>query len=94
MTQQTFRVVEAMTDTLRERGCDVRQAQIEFTDSRNADRFSHFPFKHPWLLVAGMLSPQLGHVTGQIRVPDTAREEDYDLVCIGSPMWWLNPCNR
>jgi hypothetical protein len=77
VTQQTLKVVEAMTDTLRERGCEVRQARIEFTDPRYASRFSRFPFRHPWLLVAGMLSPQLRHVTGQIRVPDTVRGEDY-----------------
>jgi hypothetical protein len=92
VTKQTLRVVEAMTDTFRERGCDVQQARIEFTDPRYADRFSRFPFRHPWLLVAGMLSPQLRHVTGQIRVPDTVRQTDYDLICIGSPTWWLNPC--
>ena len=92
VSQQTLRVVEAMTDTLRKRGCDVQQARIEFTDPRYADRFSHFPFKHPYLLVAGMLLPQLSHAIGQIRVPDTVREGDYDLVCIGSPTWWLNPC--
>ena len=40
----------------------------------------------------GCLVPQLSHATGQIRVPDTVREGDYDLVCIGSPTWWLNPC--
>jgi hypothetical protein len=92
VSQQTLRVVEAMTDTLRKRGCDVQQARIEFTDPRYADRFSLFPFKHPYLLVAGMLVPQLSHATGQIRVPDTVREGVYDLVCIGSPTWWLNPC--
>jgi hypothetical protein len=92
VSQQTLRVVEAMTDTLRKRGCDVQHARIEFTDRRYSDRFSRFPFKHPYLLVAGMLLPQLCHATGQIRVPDTIREGDYDLVCIGSPTWWLNPC--
>src|SRR5450432_1325993 len=92
VSQQTLRVVEVMTETLRKRGCDVRHARIEFTDPRYADRFSRFPFKHPYLLVAGMLLPQLRHATGQIRVPDTVREGDYDLVCIGSPTWWLNPC--
>jgi hypothetical protein len=92
VSQQTLRVIEAMTDTLRTRGCDVQQARIEFTDPRYADRFSRFPFKHPYLLVAGMLLPQLRHATGQIHVPDTVREGDYDLVCIGSPTWWLNPC--
>jgi hypothetical protein len=92
VSQQTLRVVEAMTDTLRKRGCDVQKARIEFTDARYADRFSRFPFKHPYLLVAGMLLPQLRHATGEIRVPDTVREGNYDLVCIGSPTWWLNPC--
>jgi menaquinone-dependent protoporphyrinogen IX oxidase len=92
VSQQTLRVIEAMTDTLRTRGCDVQQARIEFTDPRYADRFSRFPFKHPYLLVAGMLLPQLRHAIGQIRVPDSVREGDYDLVCIGSPTWWLNPC--
>jgi hypothetical protein len=92
VSQQTLRVVEAMTDTLRKRGCDVQQARIEFTDPRYAERFSRFPFKHPYLLVAGMLFPQLRHATGEVSVPDMAREGDYDLVCIGSPTWWLNPC--
>src|SRR5271168_3221644 len=92
VSQQTLRVVEAMTDTLRKRGCDVRQARIEFTDPRYADRFLRFPLKHPYLLVAAMVSPQLRHVTGQIRVPDAVREGNYDLVCIASPTWWLNPC--
>jgi hypothetical protein len=91
-SQQTFRVVEAMTVTLRERGCEVAQAKIEFTDSRYTDLFSSFPFKHAYLAVARMLSPQLGHATGQIRVPDIVREGDYDLICIASPTWWFNPC--
>jgi hypothetical protein len=91
-TQQTLRVVEAMADVLRERRCEVRQARIEFTDPRYAEQFSRFPFRHPYLDVARMLSPQLRHVTGQIRVPDTVREGEYDLVCIASPTWWLNPC--
>jgi hypothetical protein len=92
VTQQTLKVVEAMTDAMRARGCDVRQAPIEFTDPRYSERFSRFPFRHPWLLVGGMLSPQLRHVTGQIRVPEMVQEADYDLVCIASPTWWFNPC--
>ena len=36
VSQQTLRVIEAMTDTLRTRGCDVQQARIEFTDPRYA----------------------------------------------------------
>ena len=91
-SQQTLRVVEAMTGVLRERGCDVVQAKIEFIDPRYTDLFSHFPFRHAWLAVGRMLSPQLGHATGQIRVPDTVSEGNYDFVCIASPTWWLNPC--
>jgi cobalamin biosynthesis Mg chelatase CobN len=45
-TQQSLRVVEAMADALRERGCEVRQAGIEFTDKRWAERFSRFPLRH------------------------------------------------
>jgi len=26
--------------------------------------------------------------TGEIRTPDTVRNGDYDLICIGSPTWW------
>jgi flavodoxin len=26
----------------------------------------------------------------QIRIPDIVTERDYDLVCIGSPTWWLS----
>jgi hypothetical protein len=91
-SQQTLRVVEVMAGVLRERGCDVAQARIEFTDPRYTDLFSKFPFKHAWLAVGRMVLPQLGHATGQIRVPDVVREGDFDLVCIASPTWWLNPC--
>jgi multimeric flavodoxin WrbA len=91
-SQQTLRVVEVMTGVLRERGCEVRQVKIEFTDPRYAERFTRFPLLHPYLDVFGMAPAQLRHATGKIRVPDTVREGDYDLVCIASPTWWLNPC--
>ena len=91
-TQQTLRVVEAMADVLRERGCGVRQAGIEFTDSRYMERFSRFPLRHAFLDILAMLPAQLRRATGQIRIPDEAREGRYDLVCIGSPTWWLTTC--
>jgi menaquinone-dependent protoporphyrinogen IX oxidase len=91
-TRQTLRVAEAMADVLRERGCEVRQARIEFTDPRYADRFSRFPLRHAYLDILGMLPAQLRRATGQIRVPDEARDGNYDLVCIGSPTWWLTTC--
>ena len=40
VSQQTLRVIEAMADTLRTRGCDVQLARIEFTDPRYADKLS------------------------------------------------------
>src|SRR4029077_6954151 len=91
-TQQTLRVIDAMAGVLRERGCEVRQARIEFTDPRYADRFSRFPLRHALLDLLGMLPAQLRRATGEIRIPDEAREGKYDLVCIGSPTWWLTTC--
>ena len=36
-----------------------------------------------------MLPAQVRRSTGQIRIPDAAREGDYDLVCFGSPTWFF-----
>jgi hypothetical protein len=45
-TQQSLRVADAMADVLRERGCDVTLAGIEFTDPHYARKFGRFPFRH------------------------------------------------
>jgi len=90
-TQQSLRVVEAMADVLRERGWEVRQAGIEFTDRRWAERFSRFPLRHAYLDVLGMAPAQLRGATGEIGIPDDARGGDYDLVCVGSPTWFFRP---
>src|SRR3954464_2280313 len=79
-TQQSLRVVEAMADVLRERGCEVRQAGIELTDKRWAERFSRLPLRHVFLDILGMLPAQLCGATGEIRIPDEAQEGDYDLI--------------
>src|SRR3954447_8066812 len=78
-----------MADVLRERGCDVTLAQIEFTDKRYVERFSRFPLRHRYLDIFGLLPAQLRRATGEIDVPAEAKAGDYDLVCIGSPTWWL-----
>lgn len=91
-SQQTHRVVEAIAGVLRDRGCEVRQAKIEFTDPRYAGRFSRFPLRHVYLDLFAMLPAQMRRATGQIRVPDEAMQGDYDVVCIGSPTWWLTTC--
>jgi hypothetical protein len=61
----------------------------EFTDERWAERFTRFPLRHAFLDVVGMLPAQLRRATGAIRIPHEAQEGDYDLVCVGSPTWWL-----
>jgi menaquinone-dependent protoporphyrinogen IX oxidase len=88
-TRQSLKVAEAMAGVLRERGCDVRLAGIEFTDSRYAERFARFPLRHAYLDIFGMMPAQVRGATGEIRIPDEARDGDYDLVVIGSPTWWL-----
>jgi menaquinone-dependent protoporphyrinogen IX oxidase len=88
-TQQSVRVAEAIADVLRARGCEVRLAGIELTDSRWSERFTRFPLKHAYLDVLGMMPAQIRSATGEIKIPDAASDGDYDLVVIGSPTWWL-----
>lgn len=54
-TQQNSRVTEAMAKALDERGCEVTQAAIEFTDKRYVERFSRFPLRHRIFDIVGML---------------------------------------
>jgi menaquinone-dependent protoporphyrinogen IX oxidase len=88
-TQQSLKVAEAMADILRGRGCDVRLARIELTDSRYAERFTRFPLRHAVFDILGMMPAQVRGVTGEINIPEEARDGDYDLVVIGSPTWWI-----
>src|SRR5256885_15886087 len=88
-TEQSRRVADAMAGVLRERGCDVSLAGIEFTDPRYAGKFGRFPFRHAVLDLLAVLPAQVRRSTGQIRIPDVAREGDYDLICFGSPTWFF-----
>src|SRR3954466_6092564 len=54
-TKQTLKVVEAMSEVLERRGCDVHHAAIEFEDPRYASRFEAFPMPHPYREVYGMI---------------------------------------
>ena len=89
-TNQTRKVMDAMAEVLRGRGCDVQLAAIEFTDPRYESRFKEFPMPHPFLEVLGMIPAELRRRPAKIRIPDVVTERDYDLVCIGSPTWWLS----
>jgi flavodoxin len=89
-TKQTLKVVEAMSEVLRGRGCDVTLAAIGFTDPRYAERFKEFPMPHPFRELVGMIPAEARHRPAKITVPDVVTEREYDLVCIGSPTWWLS----
>jgi menaquinone-dependent protoporphyrinogen IX oxidase len=87
-TGQSLKVLEAAGEVFRERGCEVRKAEIEFTDRRFAERFSRFPMRHVWPDMLSVLPAQARRAAGEIRTPDEVRNGAYDLVCIGSPTWW------
>src|SRR4051794_3507070 len=88
-TEQARRVCGAMAEQLRGRGCDVSQAAIEFTDPHYAKNFKVFPFRHAVFGILPLLWPQLRRKTGQIGIPEAAKQGDYDLVCLGSPTWFF-----
>ena len=87
-TGQSLRVLDAAGEVFRQCGCEVQKAEIEFTDPRYARRFSRFPMRRVWPDMLSVLPAQKRGATGQIRTPDTVRNGDYDLICIGSPTWW------
>jgi hypothetical protein len=89
-TQQTKKIVDAMAEVLQGRGCDTEQAAIEFLDPRYAKRFKTFPMPHPFREVLGMIPAEFLRRPGKINIPDIVTDGEYDLVCIGSPTWWLS----
>jgi menaquinone-dependent protoporphyrinogen IX oxidase len=90
-TQQTLKVVQAMAEVLRDRGCGTTLAAIEFTDPRYADRFKTFPMPRPFLELIGMIPAELPRrAPAKIVIPAAVTAQDYDLVVIGSPTWWLS----
>jgi menaquinone-dependent protoporphyrinogen IX oxidase len=91
-TKQAQKVAESMAKVLRGRGCDVSQAAIKFTDPHYARSFASFPFKNAVFSILPLLWPQLRGKTGQIEIPDAAKDGGYDLVCFGSPTWFFKSC--
>jgi hypothetical protein len=89
-TQQTRKVIDAMADVLRDRGCGVEFGLIDFIDPRYDKRFEEFPMPHPFRELVGMIPVEITRGTGKITIPDVVTEREYDLVCIGSPTWWLS----
>jgi multimeric flavodoxin WrbA len=89
-TQQTKKIVDAMAEVLGARGCDAELAAIEFVDPRYEERFKTFPMPHPMRELIGMIPAEFLRRPGKINIPDVVTEGEYDLVCFGSPTWWLS----
>src|SRR5215475_13946920 len=89
LTKQSGRVADAMAEALEQRGCDVTKAPLEFTDERWVPKLSQFPMDRPFPQIASILTAQLRHKTGEIRIPPEAESGDYDLVLLASPTWWF-----
>jgi menaquinone-dependent protoporphyrinogen IX oxidase len=89
-TGQSHKVLQAAGEVFRDRGCEVADAQITFTDPRYAEKFSRFPMRRVWPDMLSVLGAQKRNEIGQIHTPDTVRDGDYDLILIGSPTWWDN----
>jgi hypothetical protein len=87
-TRQTHRVAEAMAAGFRDAGCEPTPCAIEFIDERYP---IEFPFRPVWPKLLRWVWPQVRGVTGKVRVPEDILAGDYDLICIGSPSWWLHP---
>jgi menaquinone-dependent protoporphyrinogen IX oxidase len=87
-TGQSQKVLEAAGEVFRARGCEVDTAQIEFTDQKYGEKFARFPMRRVWPDMMSVLGAQKRGETGEIKIPDAARDGDYDLICIGSPTWW------
>lgn len=88
---QSLKVLQAAGEVFAQRGAQVVEAGIEFTDPRYAEPFSRFPMRRVWPDMLSVLKAQNRGETGQIRIPEAVHDGSYDLVCIGSPTWWRAP---
>lgn len=89
-TGQTRRVADAVAATFRDRGWDVVEVPVTVDDARYPLPFPWQPF---WRRLLGWIPPQiLGRRCGIAMPPDVAAGlVSCNLVCIGSPTWWLLP---
>lgn len=87
-TGQTQKVLDAAAEVLRDRGCEVTVAPIEFVDPQYSEPFTRFPMRSVWPDMFSVFKAQGKGETGEIRTPDAVRDGRYDLVIFGSPTWW------
>lgn len=87
-TGQSKKVLAAAGEVFAQRGWEVHEAAIEFTDERYAEPFTRFPMRRVWPEMLSVFAAQTKKETGAITTPESVRTNSYDLVCIGSPTWW------
>ena len=87
-TGQTRRVADAMTRTFEEHGWDVVHAPLQLTDSRYP---LPFPWPRPLAYLLGWIPPQVLRRKCLFSLSADIFERPFDLVCVGSPTWWLQP---
>ena len=87
-TGQSLRVLEAAGEVFRERGarCTRPRSSSPIRGMPSGSRASRCGGCGP--TCSAVLPAQKRGDTGEIRTPDTVRDGDYDLICIGSPTWW------
>jgi multimeric flavodoxin WrbA len=88
-SQQTGRVVDAMADSMKARGCEVTKAQLLFTDPGYTLSHETVPMKWAVMKIVAMLPGQARRKTAEIQIPAEAQSGEYDLVVLGGPTWWL-----
>jgi len=89
-TNQTKKVLDAMAEVLRDRGCDITFALIEFSDARYQKRFKEFPMPKPFREVVSMIPSELRDKPVEVVISDAVTDRSYDLVVVGAPTWWLS----
>jgi hypothetical protein len=89
-TGQTRRIAAALSEGFRGRGWNVVEAAVVVADSRYP---LPFPWRRFWRHLLGWIPPQwLGQRCRIGLLPEiTAEPLAADLICIGSPTWWLLP---
>ena len=89
-TGQTQKLVDTISEVLRQRGCEVTPAQVDLTDPRYTERFHHFPMNKPFLQGVLTIPAELRRKPATISIPDVVTEREYDFVIVGAPTWWLS----
>lgn len=89
-TGQTRRVALEMAKVFESFGWRVEEAAVVMADERYPLPFPWRPF---WRRLLGWIPPQLLNRRCSITVPPeiAAASVSYDLICVGSPTWWLLP---